>query len=136
MARLKRFTAKWKRFAVRKPDRGKESRAYPDSNEAEYAPDERFHETDHIEPNVKLVIPGRRSEAEASPESIRPVGVMVSGLRPSPGMTTHMIRTSEMLYQRASAAKPALSETNAPFLSLPRQAKKADAARAIRRRGR
>src|ERR1700722_13448821 len=34
---LERFPAKWERFAVRKRDHAKESRAYPDSNEAVYA---------------------------------------------------------------------------------------------------
>jgi hypothetical protein len=30
---------------------------------------QRFHEIDHIAPNIHFVIPGRRSEAQANPES-------------------------------------------------------------------
>jgi hypothetical protein len=32
-------------------------------------PVQRFHETDHMPTNFQFVIPGRRSEAEANPES-------------------------------------------------------------------
>jgi hypothetical protein len=42
---------------------------------------QRFGKTNHMLTDFQIVIPGRRSEAEASP-----------------GMTTHMIRTSKSLY--------------------------------------
>jgi len=33
------------------------------------SPVRRFHEIDHIAPDIDFVIPGRRSEAQANPES-------------------------------------------------------------------
>jgi hypothetical protein len=49
---------------------------------------DRFHETDHTAPNIHFVIPGRRSEAQANPESsnrrqgLLDSGFSIIGLRP------------------------------------------------------